>query len=194
MAIPDARFFPICVDWAASTVAMGRVQQYAREGRPIPADWGVEETGAPTTNPAKIKALLHFGAHKGYGLTLIDELYAGYIGGSLPTIRNRWATIPSGEKGVCCCFFQCARPDSLSGDNFAHGRSQKQNVQAILHDILAHGNDSARLPGQHLAQAAAFSAKHGGLLFNRAEVEAFEHIAGQAEFAFDATALQAVTV
>ena len=27
--------------------------------------------------------------HKGYGLSLIDELYAAYTGGSLPTIRNR---------------------------------------------------------------------------------------------------------
>jgi LDH2 family malate/lactate/ureidoglycolate dehydrogenase len=28
--------FPICVDWATSTVAMGRVQQFLREGKPLP--------------------------------------------------------------------------------------------------------------------------------------------------------------
>ena len=33
----DVIGFPICIDWATSTVAMGRVQQFAREGKPLPA-------------------------------------------------------------------------------------------------------------------------------------------------------------
>jgi LDH2 family malate/lactate/ureidoglycolate dehydrogenase len=37
-------------------------------------------------------ALLPFGAHKGYGLGLIDELYAGYIGGRCRKFAERsWA-------------------------------------------------------------------------------------------------------
>src|SRR5947207_484746 len=70
----DAIGFPICIDWATSTVAMGRVQQFAREGKPLPPDSAVDEQGNKTTDPAKVKALLPFGAHKGYGLSLIDEL------------------------------------------------------------------------------------------------------------------------
>jgi L-2-hydroxycarboxylate dehydrogenase (NAD+) len=184
--------FPICIDWATTVVAHGRIQQYAREGRPIPLGWGVDEHGNETTDPNKVKALFPFGQHKGYGLSLIDELLAGYIGGSLPTIRNRWATIPPGEKGTCCFFFQCTRPDALSGGNFAQGRSQKQNVQAILQDILAHGNDKAILPGQLIAHAAALSAKHGGLLFTKAEVEAFVKIAKEVGAAFDVSSIRAI--
>ena len=60
-----------------------------------------------------MKALLTFGAHKGYGLSLIDELYAAYIGGSLPTLRSRWGTGPKDEKHTPSFFFQCIRPEAL---------------------------------------------------------------------------------
>ena len=36
----DAIGYPICVDWATSTVAMGRVQQFLREGRQLPPGRG----------------------------------------------------------------------------------------------------------------------------------------------------------
>src|SRR5947208_2163414 len=94
----DAVGFPICVDWATSTVAMGRVQQFLREGKTLPSGCAVDENGNETTDPAKVKALLPFGQHKGYGLSLIDELLGAYIGGSLPTIRSRWGSGPADEK------------------------------------------------------------------------------------------------
>jgi LDH2 family malate/lactate/ureidoglycolate dehydrogenase len=184
--------FPICIDWATSTVAMGRVQQFLREGRQLPAGSGVDKDGVETTDPAKISALMPFGQHKGYGLSLIDELYAAYIGGSLPTIRNRWDKVPAGEKGTCCFFFQCMRPDAISTDSFALGRSQGQNVKAVLEDIVGHGNHGAMLPGQIEANGAALSAKHGGLLFTAAEIDALEHISHEAQFKFDRSQLKTV--
>ena len=186
--------YPICIDWATSIVAMGRIQQFIREGKPVPEGWGVDESGNPTTDPNKIKSLFPFGQHKGYGLALIDELYAAYIGGSLPTIRNRWTQVSGGEKGTCCFFFQCIRPEAISGEDFAKGRSQKENVKAVIGDILGHGNEKAMLPGQLEAQAAALSAKHGALIFTKAEVDAFDHIAKEAGFAFEAAALKAVEI
>src|ERR1035437_3349420 len=104
--------YPICIDWATSTVAMGRVQQFVREGKQLPPGTSVDEKGSETTDPNKVKALFPFGQHKGYGLSLMDELYAAYIGGSLPTLRNRWTEVARhpGEKGTCCFFFQCLRP------------------------------------------------------------------------------------
>src|ERR1700759_4029484 len=70
----DAIGFPICIDWATSVGAMGRVQQVAREGKEVEAGWGVDRAGNPTTDPNKVSALFPFGEHKGYGLALIDEL------------------------------------------------------------------------------------------------------------------------
>ncbi len=188
----DVIGFPICIDWATSTVAMGRVQQFLREGKQLPAGCGVDKDGNETTDPAKIVALMTFGQHKGYGLSLIDEIYAAYIGGSLPTIRNRWDKVPAGEKGTCCFFFQCIHPEAISSGSFAAGRSQKENVKAVLADIMGHGNSGAMLPGQIEANGAALSAKHGGLLFTPAEVDALEQIAQEAEFKFDRSQLQKV--
>jgi LDH2 family malate/lactate/ureidoglycolate dehydrogenase len=188
----DILGFPICIDWATSIVAMGRIQQFVREGKPVPPGWGVDESGHETTDPNKIKALFPFGQHKGYGLSLIDEILAAYIGGSLPTLRNRWDKVPTGEKGTCCFFFQCIRPDAISGDNFALKRTQNQNVKAVLDDILGHGNSGAMLPGQLEANGAALSKKYNGLIFTQAEITALTEIAHEAGTKFDATSFKTV--
>lgn len=188
----DLLGYPICIDWATSTVAMGRVQQFAREGKPLPTGCAVDAGGKETTDPNKVSALMPFGAHKGYGLSLINELSAAYIGGSLPTIRNRWDKVPAGEKGTCCFFFQCIKPEAMGCDDFASKRSQKENVKAVIEDILGHGNTECMLPGQLEARGAALSAKHGGLLFTKAEVEALTEIATECGFNFNIADLKAV--
>jgi LDH2 family malate/lactate/ureidoglycolate dehydrogenase len=170
--------YPIVIDWATSVVAMGRVQQLAREGKPLPPAAAVDEHGAPTTDPAKAKYLLPFGAHKGYGLSLINELIAGFIGGSLPTLRNRWDRAPS-EKHTCCFFFQVWHPDAMNAGAFALGRNQAENVKAVIRDVLGHGNEQCMLPGQIEAEAAARCARNGGLLFSAAEISAFNEIAAE---------------
>jgi LDH2 family malate/lactate/ureidoglycolate dehydrogenase len=174
----EAIGFPIVVDWATSTVAMGRVQQLKREGKPLPPHSAVDKDGNPTTDPNQAAALLPFGAHKGYGLGLIDELYGAFIGGSLPTIRGHYET-QDNEKRTPAFFFQCIHPEAVSGGAFAGGRDQVENVKAVIKDILGHGNEKCLLPGQPEAQAAALTKKHGGLLFTRAELEAFNEIASE---------------
>jgi len=171
----DAVGYPIVIDWATSVVAMGRVQQFAREGRELAPGWAVDAQGQPTTDPHKANALLPFGAHKGYGLGLIDEIFAGLIGGSLPSIRgtNKGA---ADEKRGSTFFFQCIHPDALRGNDYASGRSQAENLKMCLADIFGHGNENCVLPGQFEADAAKLTDLHGGLLFTRAEIEGFAHI------------------
>ena len=188
----EAIGFPICIDWATSVVAMGRVQQFVREGKMLPPGCGVDKDGNETTDPKKVVALLPFGQHKGYGLSLIDELLGAFIGGSLPTLRSRWDTGPKDEKHTPNFFFQCIRADAISGEDFAQKRTQTQNVKAVIADILGHGNEKCLLPGQPEAMAAALSDKMGGLLFTAAEIDAFEQIAGEAGVKLDRTALRPV--
>jgi L-2-hydroxycarboxylate dehydrogenase (NAD+) len=168
--------FPIVVDWATSTVAMGRVQQLKRENKPLPPNAAVDAAGLATTDPNKAVALLPFGGHKGYGLGLIDELYAAFIGGSLPEIRGT-SRGGADEKRASTFFFQVIHPEAVRGNNFAKGRTQMENVKAALHDILGHGNEKCLLPGQPEARAGELSKKHGGLLFTAAELEELSHIA-----------------
>jgi len=171
--------FPIVIDWATSVIAMGRVQQLRREGLPLPPNAALDRSGNPTSDPHQAAYLLPFGAHKGYGLSLINELVAGFIGGSLPTVRSRWDEEPA-EKHTCAFFFQVIHPEALSAGAFAKGRDQAANVKAVIRDVLGHGNERCLLPGQVEAEWAKKSAEAGGLLFTQAEIEAFNELASEA--------------
>jgi L-2-hydroxycarboxylate dehydrogenase (NAD+) len=174
----DAVGYPIVIDWATSVIAMGRVQQLKREGKMLPPGAAVDASGKPTTDPDAAVALLPFGDHKGYGLSLINEIVAALIGGSLPTIRSRAPV--AGEKQGCAFFFQVIHPEAISGAAFSFGRSQSANVKAVLADILGHGNSGCMLPGQLEAEAAERTCRAGGLLFSTAEVAALNELAREA--------------
>jgi ureidoglycolate dehydrogenase (NAD+) len=148
-----------------------------REGKPLPPNAAVDKEGNPTTDAAQAVALLPFGAHKGYALSLINEIYGGLIGGSLPTLRSRWAD--DGDKHTPAFYFQVIHPEALSGGNFAKGRNQKENLKAVLADVFGHGNEGCTLPGQIEARFGEHSQKAGGLLFTKAEIEAFNEIAAE---------------
>ena len=175
----EAIGFPVVIDWATSVIAMGRVQQLKREGLPLPPLAAVDKNGEPTVDPHQVSSLLPFGGHKGYGLSLIDEIVGAFVGGSLPTLRSRWDRDPS-EKHACTFFFQAIHPDAVSGRAFAKGRSQAANVAAVIADILGHGNEKCMLPGQPEAAWAKRCAEAGGLLFTEAELVAFNEIAQEA--------------
>jgi len=191
----DAVGFPIVIDWATSTIAMGKVQVFLREGQPLPPGSAVDEQGRETTDPARVAALLPFGAHKGYGLSLINELTAALIGGSLPTIRSRPDQAPDGEKTTPNFFFQVIHPDALNCGAFAAGRDQAANVKAVIDDVMGHGNrDTGRciLPGQIEHAAAVRSHEADGLLFTEAEAGEFDQLAKDTGVEFDLALLATV--
>jgi ureidoglycolate dehydrogenase (NAD+) len=189
----DAIGYPIVIDWATSTVAMGRVQQFKREGKQLPPGSAVDKDGKETTDPNQVSALLPFGAHKGYGLSLINELMAALIGGSLPTLRSRPDQAGEGEKTTPAFFFQAIHPEALSVGPFAGGRTQASNVEAVIRDVLGHGNERCMLPGQIEHEAAERSRRNGGLVFTQAEIDEFKHVAAEAGVAFDGAGLRSAT-
>jgi len=173
----DALGFPVVSDWATSTVAMGRVQALKREGKQLPPGAAVDKDGNPTTDPNEVVALLPFGAHKGYAMCLINELYGSLIGGSLPTLRGRAEKAPAGEKTTAAFYFQVIHPDAISGRDFANGRGQMENLATVLKDIFGHGNEACVLPGQFEAEARKRSDAAGGLHFTEAELTEFNELA-----------------
>lgn len=190
----DAVGFPVVIDWATSTVAMGRVQQFKREGQPLPPDAAVDADGNATTDPNAVAALLPFGRHKGYGLALINEIVAAFIGGGLPTVRSRPHDAAPGEKTTPNFYFQVIHPDALSAGVFSNQRNQASNIKAVLDDILGHGNappaGRAMLPGQIEHDAAVASESAGGLIFTQAEIAEFQHLADEAGYNLDPTKLR----
>ena len=118
-----------------------------------------------------------------------NELYAAYGGGGLPTLRSRPAEAPPGAKLSCNFYFQVTHPDALAV-GFEGGRSQQENVQAVIEDVLGHGNENCLLPGQIEAENAKKSLSAGGLLFTRAETEAFNELALEGGVPFNPDSLQ----
>lgn len=174
----DAVGYPVVIDWATSEIAMGKVEQYKRENKKLESAFGVDENGQATDDPFAVKALLPFGRHKGYGLGLLNELYGAAIGGALPTLRGRAdQAAGTGEKTTSAFFFQVIHPEAISGADFSNGRSQAENISAVVKDVLAHGNEDCMLPGTIEAKSAEHSVAASGLLFTPAEVQGFIELA-----------------
>ena len=66
------------------------------------------------------------------------------------------------------------------------------NVKAVLEDIVGHGNDQVLFPGQIEAGNAKRSEECDGLLFTKAEMDEFAHIAAEAEMELDIASLEQV--
>ncbi|HUF62447.1 MAG TPA: Ldh family oxidoreductase [Verrucomicrobiales bacterium] len=172
----EAIGYPIVVDWATSVTAMGRVQQFKREGKTLPPGSAVDAQGRETTDPSAVVALLPFGQHKGYGLALLNELYSAVTGGSLPTLRCKPDASP-GEKTAPTFYFQVIHPEAIDAGRHAGGRDRTENLLAVIRDVLGHGNEAALLPGQLEAEAAARSDRVGGFIFTEAEIAEFRELA-----------------
>ena len=79
---------PIVLDMATSQVANGKVTKRSVEGRPIPEGWVVNADGEPVTDTHEYDAergtLMPLGGltagHKGFGLSVVAELFAGMVG------------------------------------------------------------------------------------------------------------------
>ncbi len=185
--------FPVVIDWATSAIAMGRVQQLLREGKELPPNSAVDAEGQPTTDPNKVAALLPFGAHKGYGLGLLIEMYGAYIGGYLPSLRGKPQEGGS-VKRTMSFFFQCIHPEALGIGSFKDRAEMEKNVAEVLKDILCAGNDKCMLPGQIEAEGARKSEKAGGLLFTENEIKEFKREFDEAGVKWDPSGLKKVEI
>jgi LDH2 family malate/lactate/ureidoglycolate dehydrogenase len=87
---PDGEGRGFLLDMATSVVAVGKVEVARRAGRRIPAGWGVDADGQPTTDPAAVLEggrMLPLGGsaetagYKGYGLASAVDILTGMLGG-----------------------------------------------------------------------------------------------------------------
>jgi LDH2 family malate/lactate/ureidoglycolate dehydrogenase len=82
LAAPSAGGHIFNVDMATSQVAVNRIFNARDEGREIPDNWGVDERGTPTTDPAAVKSAVPLGGYKGYGLAVLVEVLCGVLPGA----------------------------------------------------------------------------------------------------------------
>lgn len=84
-ALPAADRPPIFFDFATSIVAHGKLQVAADRGEQVPEGWILDKHGNPTSDPqAQFDdgAILPFGGHKGYALSVMIELLSGGLSGA----------------------------------------------------------------------------------------------------------------
>ncbi len=70
---------PIVVDFSMSMVSRGRIVNAAQQQQSIPSNWGMDESGKPTTDPNEVLkgSLNSFGAPKAAVLAMLIEILAG---------------------------------------------------------------------------------------------------------------------
>ena len=94
-AVPRASGFePIVVDFATSAVAEGKLRVARAKGETVAPGLIIDSEGRPSQNPLDFYdggALLPFGGHKGYGLSLMVELLGGGLSGAAPSILPEFA-------------------------------------------------------------------------------------------------------
>lgn len=84
-ALPVADRLPLFFDFATSAVAHGKLQVAADKGELVPEGWIIDKQGRPTRNPHdqfNDGAILPFGGHKGYALSVMIELLGGGLSGA----------------------------------------------------------------------------------------------------------------
>lgn len=99
VAVPGDAPPMLVVDMATSAVATGKLEIANRAGESIPEGWGVDRSGAATTDAAALAdggwllplgSFRHLSSHKGFGLGLVVEVFSGLLGGGPygPGVQN----------------------------------------------------------------------------------------------------------
>lgn len=79
--VPHPGGDPFLLDMAMSVVARAKIRNALKRGEAIPDSWATDKEGRATTSPASALDgfLLPIGGHKGYGLALMVDLFAGLL-------------------------------------------------------------------------------------------------------------------
>lgn len=78
-AAPTADERMVVFDMATTVQAWGKILDKRSRHESIPADWAVDEEGAPVTDPNKVNALLPIAGAKGYGLMMMVDVFSGVL-------------------------------------------------------------------------------------------------------------------
>lgn len=101
IAVPGGERGNIILDMATTVVARGKIQLYALQGKPIPEGWAVDAEGNPTTDPQAAAAgrMLPVGGPKGYGLSLMVEIFSAMLSGAAfgPGIGGLFSNLDKGQ-------------------------------------------------------------------------------------------------
>ena len=139
---------PIALDMSSSLVARGKIRRAQRRGEKIPLGWALDDSGAPTEDPAAALkgTLLPIGGPKGYGLAFMVDVLAGMLSGAAfgRDIKSFHELMGPTEVGALTLAINVERFMPL--DRFRD--LMKGYVDSIRGSRKAKGTDRIYLPGE----------------------------------------------
>lgn len=80
-AVPCDGEDPIVLDMATTNMSMNKLHMYKAANKTIPKGWAVDALGNPETDPRLAAFVTHFGEHRGYGMSLMVEIFSSLLSG-----------------------------------------------------------------------------------------------------------------
>ena len=158
--IPAKKNKPFILDMATSNVALGKVLAYKEEGKEIPHGWGVNREGESVTNPDEVVSLSPFGGPKGYGLSLIVDIFSGLLSGSAfgPHISKMYGELDRKRKlGHYFCV--------IDPNMFTNLEDFLQNMDDMMDELRmvppAPGASQVFAPGEMEQKHEEYNTEHG---------------------------------
>lgn len=147
---PNPAGRPLLLDMSTSAAALGKIMAAKEAGKSIPVGWGVEASGADTTDPAAVKFLLPMAGAKGSGLSLMIEVLSSVLVGN-PLIARALAGDGKGAFNGLVIALNIA----AFGDAAAFANDMADLAKAIKALPKADGTEEILLPGERGYQAAS---------------------------------------
>ena len=154
-ALPTDEEFPFCIDCATSIVQRGKIEYYARQGKPTPAGMVISQTGETLTDSEQIlkelvqgtAALAPLGGigeelagYKGYGYAAVVEILSAALAGG-QYMKALTGSTPDGKPQMYHLghFFFVIDPDAFIG---------REEFRKIAGEISRELRASKKAPGQ----------------------------------------------
>ena len=190
-AVPAGKYRAVCYDVAMSTVAAGKISIAADENKSIPLGWLLDPEGNPTTEPKdydKGGALVAFGGHKGFGLSIMVETMAGLLsGGAMLSDIHAWNKNPN-QSGNVGHLIIAMDPKKLNPNIDMPARTEAM-IEELAAAKKAPGVERILFPGQLEHEREAI-AKREGVNLPQATLDALQKVAAHVNIPFEIEKMQ----
>lgn len=150
----------VILDFATSTVALGKILNAKEHGQTIPEGWGVKADGSHTVHPEEVSYLTPFGGPKGYGLAMVVEIFSALLTGAAfgPHVSKMYGDY--NQHRELGHFFMVIDPSVFTGlESFTTRLDQM--IHELHQAAPAKGVEQVLVPGELEAQTAKKRQKDG---------------------------------
>lgn len=172
MAVP-ADPHPFWFDAATTVVTRGKLELYAKKGKPMPEGWAVDENGLPCSDSKRVLDNIiakrgggilplggseeETGSHKGYGFGMMCEIFSAILSGG--STSNHHVRVEGKGAGSCHAFIVI--DPAAFGDPAEIKAHMSQFMQELRDTAKADGKDVIYVHGDKEVKAEELSKTEG---------------------------------